>query len=199
MSSLLLGFCFVIGYLSGSVPYGLLLGKMAGIGDIRHAGSGNIGATNALRVGGKKLGLLTLLLDALKGIVPVLIAGQIHMDYALAAAIGAFLGHLFPVWLGFRGGKGVAVALGILLALSWPVGVLLMAIWLAVAVTTRFSSAAALAAFGLSPLVAFLVTQDVKLTAVTTFIAVIIWLKHHENIRRLLAGTESKINLGRKA
>jgi len=131
---------FLGGYLSGSVPYGLLLGKLSGLGDIRKAGSGNIGATNVLRLGGKKLAVITLLLDALKGTVPVLVARQIHLDYAVMAALGAFIGHLFPVWLRFKGGKGVAVALGITFALSWQTGLILCLIWLAVALISRYSS-----------------------------------------------------------
>ncbi len=188
-------FTFICGYLSGSVPYGLLLGKMFGLGDIRKAGSGNIGATNVLRVGGKKLAILTLLLDGLKGAIPVLIAGRVHMDYAIVAAFGAFIGHLFPVWLRFKGGKGVAVALGISFALSWKVGLILCLIWLAVALVSKYSSLSALVAFGLSPIVAGLMTADIQIITVLFFIAVMVWAKHHGNIRRLLDGSESKINL----
>jgi glycerol-3-phosphate acyltransferase PlsY len=192
-------FSFLGGYLSGSVPYGLLLGKISGLGDIRKSGSGNIGATNVLRVGGKKLAVITLLLDGLKGTIPVLIAGQIHMDYAVIAALGAFIGHLFPVWLKFKGGKGVAVALGITFALSWKVGLILCLIWLAVAVMSRYSSLSSLAAFGLSPIVAALLTADIQIIVVMTFLSLMVWAKHHENIRRLLSGTESKINLKRSS
>jgi len=185
------------GYLSGSVPYGLLLGKMSGLGDIRKAGSGNIGATNVLRVGGKRLALITLLLDALKGALPVLIAKQVHMDYAIVAALGAFIGHLFPVWLKFNGGKGVAVALGVAFALSWPVGLVACLIWLAVAVVSRYSSLSSLTAFALSPLAALVLTSGLQIVTAITFISLMVWIKHRDNLRRLLSGTESKINLGK--
>lgn len=185
---------FAGGYLSGSVPYGLLLGKMSGLGDIRKAGSGNIGATNVLRLGGKKLAAATLLLDALKGVFPVLIALQIHADYAVLAALGAFIGHLFPVWLRFKGGKGVAVALGIAFALSWKVGLVLCLIWLATAMISRYSSLSALAAFGLAPLVTGLLTADFQMIFVMLLISVMVWIRHRDNIRRLAAGTESKIS-----
>jgi glycerol-3-phosphate acyltransferase PlsY len=188
-------FAFFGGYLSGSVPYGLLLGKMAGLGDIRKSGSGNIGATNVLRVGGKKLAILTLLLDALKGTLPVLVAKNFDMDYAVIAALGAFIGHLFPVWLRFKGGKGVAVALGIALALSWPMGLVLCLIWLAVAMTTRYSSASALAASALSPAIAIFFAEDTRIVIVMFLISALIWVKHRDNIRRLIAGSEGKINL----
>lgn len=192
-------FTFVCGYLSGSVPYGLILGKLAGLGDIRQSGSGNIGATNALRVGGKWLGLATLLLDALKGAVPALIAKQVHMDYGIVVGLGAFIGHLFPVWLRFKGGKGVAVALGIILALSWKVGVIVCLLWLATALISKYSSLSALTAFALSPLVAYVLTADLQLVSFLLLIAVIVFIKHHENIRRLLNGTESKIKLKKTA
>ena len=189
---------FLFGYLSGSVPYGLLLGKMAGIGDIRKAGSGNIGATNVLRVGGKKLAILTLLLDGLKGTIPVLIAGQFHIDYAVMAALGAFIGHLFPVWLKFKGGKGVAVALGVTFALSWEVGVILCLIWLVTAMIGKYSSLSALIAFALAPFVAWYLTANFQIIFVMSFLTIIILVKHHENIKRLLNGAESKINLKKK-
>ncbi len=186
-------------YLSGSVPYGLILTRLAGIGDIRKEGSGNIGATNVLRVGGKKLAILTLLLDALKGTIPVLIAKQFHMDYAVLAAFGALIGHLFPIWLKFKGGKGVAVAVGIIFALSPLLGLSLVAIWLTVAIISKYSSLSALIACGLSPVLCGMITQDAQLTATIFVIALIIIAKHHENIRRLINGTESRINLKKKA
>lgn len=189
---------FVGGYLSGSVPYGLILTKMAGIGDIRKVGSGNIGATNVLRAGGKKLAAATLLLDALKGVVPVLVAKTVHMDFAVLAALGAFLGHLFPVWLKFRGGKGVATGIGVLLALAWPVGLGIIGAWLAVAILSRYSSVSALTAFGLAPLMAALFTRDFQTIVVTLLVSVIIWARHHENIRRIAKGTESKMSFGAK-
>lgn len=188
---------FFGGYLSGSVPYGLILSKMAGLGDIRKAGSGNIGATNVLRVGGGKLAALTLLLDALKAFVPVFIAKQFHVDYAVLAALGAFLGHLFPVWLKFKGGKGVASALGIAFGFSWVLGLALCAVWLAAALLTRYSSVGALSAFGLAPLLAAMITKDFQTISVIFMIAIVIWIRHHENISRLSKGTESKIKLGK--
>lgn len=190
---------FIGGYLSGSVPYGLILARLAGLGDIRKAGSGNIGATNVLRVGGKKLAAITLLLDALKGFIPVLIARQFHMDYAVLAALGAFTGHLFPVWLKFKGGKGVATGIGVFLALSWPLGLSVIGVWLAVALIGRYSSVSALAAFGLAPLLAAMLTQDFQMIVVAFTISLIIWARHHENIRRLLRNEESKMNFGKKA
>jgi glycerol-3-phosphate acyltransferase PlsY len=186
---------FIGGYLSGSVPYGLILGKMGGLGDIRKSGSGNIGATNVLRVGGKKLAAVVLLLDGLKAAIPVLVAQQVHMDYAIITAFGAFLGHLFPVWLKFRGGKGVATALGIAFALSWPVGVILCLIWLAGALISRYSSVSALAAFGMAPLVAGMFTRDFQITATLLIISILVWIRHGVNIRRLIDGTETKIKL----
>jgi glycerol-3-phosphate acyltransferase PlsY len=185
---------FLGGYLSGSVPYGLLLGKLSGLGDIRKAGSGNIGATNVLRLGGKKLAIITLLLDALKGTIPVLIAKQFHMDYAIMAALGAFIGHLFPVWLNFKGGKGVAVALGIAFALSWQMGLALCLIWLAVAMISRYSSLSALVSFALSPFVAAALTDNVQIITVMVIISVMVWIKHRENLKRLIKGSESKIS-----
>jgi acyl phosphate:glycerol-3-phosphate acyltransferase len=184
------------GYLSGSVPYGLILGKLAGIGDIRTSGSGNIGATNVLRLGGKKLGAATLLLDALKGAVPVLVAKQFHMDYAVIAALAAFVGHLFPVWLKFRGGKGVATALGICWALLPLLGLCLCLIWLGTAMMFRYSSLAALTAFGVSPVAAALLSGSYQLTLTVLLLAVAVWIRHHQNLRRLWRGEESKIALG---
>jgi glycerol-3-phosphate acyltransferase PlsY len=192
-------FAFAGGYLSGSVPYGLILGKLAGLGDIRQSGSGNIGATNALRVGGKGLGLATLLLDALKGTVPVLVAKQVHMDYGIVVGLGAFIGHLFPVWLRFKGGKGVAVALGIMLALSWQTGLVVCLLWLATALISKYSSLSALTAFALSPLVAYLATGNQQLVIFSLLVAAIVFVKHRENIKRLLSGTESKIKLKKTA
>jgi acyl phosphate:glycerol-3-phosphate acyltransferase len=187
------------GYLSGSVPYGLILSKMAGAGDIRQSGSGNIGATNVLRVVGKKVAAVTLLLDALKGFVPVAVAGAFHQDYAVLAAFGAFFGHLFPVWLKFKGGKGVATALGISFGFSWLLGSAVCGIWLFMAGITQYSSLSALTAFGLAPLVALRLTGDLQITAVIFFITIIIWIRHHENIRRLIKGTEGKINFSKKS
>ncbi len=186
------------GYLSGSVPFGFILARMAGLGDIRKVGSGNIGATNVLRAGGKKIAIVTLLLDALKGAIPVLVAKEIHMDYAVLAALGAFLGHLFPIWLKFKGGKGVATALGVSFAFSWIVGLYLVSIWLIVAVISKYSSLSALIAFMAAPFVAHLVTGNVQVASTMAVISLIVIVKHHENIRRLIKGEESKINLRKK-
>jgi acyl phosphate:glycerol-3-phosphate acyltransferase len=192
---------FVIGaalaYLLGSIPFGLVLTKFAGYGDIRGIGSGNIGATNVLRTGNKVLALLTLLLDAGKGAAAVLIAEQFGPDMAAYAAAFAFLGHLFPIWIGFKGGKGVATSGGILLAYAWPVALAALATWLVVAVLTRYSSLAALAAAVLAPLYAWLVTREFQPTEVVAFLALLIILRHHANIRRLLRGEESKIRLSK--
>ena len=195
----LAAFALGAGYLSGSVPYGLLLGKLFGAGDLRQKGSGNIGSTNALRVGGKKLGIATLLLDALKGAVPVLIAKGVHPELTLIAGFGAFAGHLFPVWLKFRGGKGVAVGLGILLALQWKIGAALCLIWLAAAITSKYSSLSALVAFGVAPLVTYHITHSRPAVLFTLLLAILIWLKHIGNIKRLVQGTEGKINLRKKS
>jgi glycerol-3-phosphate acyltransferase PlsY len=186
-------FSFLAGYLSGSVPYGLVLGKISGIGDIRKSGSGNIGATNMLRVGGKKLAILTLLLDGLKGYFPVLIAAQFDMNFSLAAAIGAFVGHLFPVWLRFRGGKGVAVAIGVSFALSAKLGFIICLAWVATALVSRYSSLAALVAFAFTPVVAHFIAGNLSVTSTMTLISIAVWFKHHENIHRLLQGKESRI------
>jgi glycerol-3-phosphate acyltransferase PlsY len=137
---------FLIGYLLGSIPFGLLLTSAAGLGDIRKQGSGNIGATNVLRTGNKKLAAATLLLDALKGVVAVMICGFFGPIAAVAAAMGAVIGHMFPIWLKFKGGKGVATSIGVLLGLSWPVGAIVCALWLAIAAAFRYSSLAALLA-----------------------------------------------------
>jgi glycerol-3-phosphate acyltransferase PlsY len=185
------------GYLLGSVPFGLLLTRASGLGDIRQVGSGNIGATNVLRTGRKGLAAATLVLDAGKGAAAVLLAATLAgPEAALWAGAGAVLGHLFPVWLGFRGGKGVATGLGVLLAAGWPVGAVACAVWLVVAKLARFSSLAALTAFASAPLAATLLAGPglVKLSLV---IAVLVFARHHANIRRLLAGTEPRI--GQKA
>jgi glycerol-3-phosphate acyltransferase PlsY len=184
------------GYLSGSVPFGLILTKLSGLGDIRAIGSGNIGATNVLRTGNKKVAALTLLLDGLKGLIPVLVAKQFHMDLAVLTALAALLGHIFPVWLGFKGGKGVATGIGVLLGLSWHLGVCVICLWLLAAIISRISSLSALTAFGLSPLLAFMLTRDFQTVVTALVIAVIVWLTHHQNISRLIAGTEGRISLG---
>jgi glycerol-3-phosphate acyltransferase PlsY len=187
----------VLAYLLGSIPFGLVLTRLAGYGDIRQIGSGNIGATNVLRTGSRVLAASTLLLDAGKGVAAVLIARAFGPDMAALAAGAAFLGHVFPVWLGFKGGKGVATAGGILLAYAWPVGLAALGTWLLVAVLTRYSSLAALAAAVLAPLYAWLVTREIQPTEVVLFLAIVILLRHAGNIRRLVKGEESKIRLGR--
>ena len=186
----------VIAYLIGSIPFGLVLARVAGYGDIRTIGSGNIGATNVLRTGNKWLALLTLVLDCTKGAVAVLVGQQFGPDVTVIAAAAVFLGHLFPIWLGFRGGKGVATAAGVLLALALPVGLLAAATWLAVALVLRYSSVAALAACFAAVLAGWLLT-DPQRAQLITFIAVLIVLRHHGNIRRLVRGEESKIRLGK--
>ena len=183
------------GYLLGSIPFGLILGKLAGYGDIRRVGSGNIGATNVLRTGNKLLALATLLLDGGKGAVAVLAAARWGEGATLIAAIAAVLGHAFPVWLGFRGGKGMATTLGVLLALAWPAGLLTCAVWLAAAAAFRFSSLAALAALASAPLL-MLWLADAPRALVAALLALLGFARHHANIRRLLRGDEPKI--GRK-
>jgi acyl phosphate:glycerol-3-phosphate acyltransferase len=185
------------GYLLGSIPFGLLLSRLAGHGDIRRIGSGNIGATNVLRTGSKGLAALTLLLDVGKGAVAVLIAQTWSLPAALVAGLCVILGHMFPVWLGFRGGKGVATALGVLLALAWPVGLAAAAIWLAVACVSRYSSLAALIAAVAAAAVAPFLT-DPATALLVAIIAFLIILRHHANIRRLIAGTENRISLRKR-
>ncbi len=186
-----------LGYLLGSVPWGLLLTRAAGLGDIRAIGSGNIGATNVLRTGSKGLAAATLALDALKGAAALLVAGAVWGEQAgLAAGFGAMLGHAFPVWLGFRGGKGVATGAGVLLAASWWLGLAALLVWLATVALTRLSSAGALAACLAGPLVA-LIAGRTDLALFAAGIAALVVVRHRDNIARLLAGTEPRI--GRKA
>ncbi|MBM3548066.1 MAG: glycerol-3-phosphate 1-O-acyltransferase PlsY [Alphaproteobacteria bacterium] len=185
----------ICGYLLGSIPFGLVLTKFAGLDDIRKIGSGSIGATNVLRTGSKSLAAGTLILDGAKGAVAVVIFGAYGgPDLAVLAGGGAMLGHCFPVWLGFKGGKGVATALGILLAIAWPVGLLACLTWLVVAFLFRYSSAASLTAITLSPVYAWYLA-DPQRAWLASLIAVLVWIRHHENIRRLLKGEESKIKL----
>jgi glycerol-3-phosphate acyltransferase PlsY len=181
------------GYLLGSIPFGIVLTRLAGLGDIRKIGSGSIGATNVLRTGRKGLAAATLLLDAAKGSVAVLIAARWGADMALVAGLGALLGHLFPIWLKFKGGKGVATALGIFLALDWRVCLACCVTWLIVAALLRYSSVAGLVAIAAAPAYAFYIAGDLPLTQLGFVVAILVWAKHHENIRRLLNGTESKI------
>ncbi len=180
------------GYALGSIPFGLLLTKAAGLGDVRAIGSGNIGATNVLRAGRKDIAAATLLLDALKGTAAVLVMARFAPGAGAIAGFAAFLGHIFPVWLNFKGGKGVATFLGCLFGFAWPAGLAFIAIWLSVAFLSRTSSLSALVASALSPIVLWLLglPADAALLAVMT---VILWLKHKDNIARLRAGTEGKI------
>jgi glycerol-3-phosphate acyltransferase PlsY len=182
----------VFGYILGSIPFGLILTRFAGLGDVRSIGSGNIGATNVLRTGNKKLAAATLLLDAFKGTVAVLIALRFGEYAAIAAGFGAFIGHLFPVWIGFKGGKGVATYLGILLGLAWPGALVFIAAWIITALLTRYSSLSALVATLIVP-IALYVRGDLAIAALFAVMTIIIFIKHHANISRLLSGTESKI------
>ena len=184
------------GYLLGAIPFGLLLTRAAGLGDIRLVGSGNIGATNVLRTGSKGLAAATLVLDGTKGAAAVLVAGALGgPEAALWAGAGAVIGHLFPVWLGFRGGKGVATGLGVLLAAAPPVGVIACLVWLGVAKLVRLSSLAALTAFALAPVLA-VVLAGPGVVKLSLGIGVLVYARHHANIRRLFAGTEPRIGQG---
>ena len=195
------GLVAVAGYLLGSIPFGVILTRAAGTGDVRKIGSGNIGATNVLRTGRKDLALATLILDAGKGAVALLLARYLLGSEAAGAVAGgaAFLGHLFPIWLGFKGGKGVATFFGLILAAAWPLGLLAAATWLLVAFLLRFSSLAALVAAAATPLYALLPLPALGLPAappillLAVFTAVLIYIRHHENIRRLLKGQEPRI------
>ena len=183
---------FVFGYLLGSIPFGVILTRLAGLGDVRTIGSGNIGATNVLRTGRKGLAAATLLADALKGTLAVAIAWQWGANTAILAALGAFLGHLFPAWLGFKGGKGVATFIGCLIGLKPTVALAFAGIWLGAAAVTRYSSASALLASAATPVVLWLMGER-QLAELFLLLAVLLWWKHGQNIRRLLAGTEGRI------
>ena len=189
----LLPLAFIIGYLLGSIPFGLVLTRLAGTEDLRSIGSGNIGATNVLRTGRKGLAAATLVLDALKGTLAVIIAGYFAgAEAAMLAGVGAFLGHLFPLWLKFKGGKGVAVYIGILIGLFWPAAVLFCAIWLSTAVISRYSSLSALIASFITPI--FIWWQGhAMLAALSALLTLLLFYMHRANISRLLAGTEGKI------
>jgi glycerol-3-phosphate acyltransferase PlsY len=189
----LLSGALLLGYLLGSIPFGLLLTRAAGLGDIRAIGSGNIGATNVLRTGRRGLAAATLILDAAKGALAVLLAGRWGGEpAALLAGLAAVLGHMFPVWLRFRGGKGVATGLGVLLAADPRAGLAACAVWLIVARTTRYSSGGALAAYAAAPLVALALGRP-KLALLALVVAGLVFWRHEANIRRLLAGTEPRI------
>jgi acyl phosphate:glycerol-3-phosphate acyltransferase len=182
----------LLGYLAGSIPFGVILTRLSGAGDLRQIGSGNIGATNVLRTGRKGLAAATLLLDLAKGAAAVCIARMVDPGLTLLAGTGAFFGHLFPIWLGFKGGKGVATMLGIALALDWRVALVFALVWLGVLALTRISSASGMAAALSAPAAAFafgLTQQGVTLIALAL---VVVW-KHSDNIKRLMAGTEPKV------
>jgi len=193
---LTLAIAVVGGYLLGSIPFGLIATRLGGAGDIRKIGSGNIGATNVLRSGRKDLAAITLLGDAGKGVLAVLLARWLTHDSAVVVALAggaAFLGHLFPVWLKFKGGKGVATFYGVLLAAAWPVGVLAAITWLAMAALFRISSLAALTAAALAAPFAMATDQPYAMLVLALFMAVLIFIRHRENIARLLKGEEPKI------
>ena len=184
---------FAVGYLLGSIPFGLILTRVAGAPDIRAIGSGNIGATNVLRTGRKGLAAATLLCDALKGTTAVLLLTHFAgYETALIAALGAFLGHVFPVWLKFKGGKGVAVYIGVLIGLAWPAALICIGIWLAVAAISRYSSLAALIASAITPLTLWFLGQP-SAAALFLLLTALLWIMHRANIARLLNGTEDKI------
>jgi len=189
----------LIGYICGSIPFGLLLTRAAGLGDVRSIGSGNIGATNVLRTGNKKIAALTLFLDGLKGALPVLLLTHFGSPQAgMIAGLAAMAGHIFPVWLDFKGGKGVATSLGVLFGLFWPLGLIFIALWLAIAFVFRFSSLAGLATSALTPLWAYLLGRS-DLVVATMLIAVVIWIMHRANIARLMKGDEPRIDLQKRA
>ena len=197
----------VLGYVLGAVPFGLILGFLSGAGDIRKIGSGNIGATNVLRTGRRGLAAATLLLDGAKGATAVLVmahfggapvSGTWATDGALAAAIGALLGHCFPVWLGFRGGKGVATLLGVCLALAWPVGLVCAAVWLIVLKVSRISSASGMSAAVLAPLTAWVIGQPRMAWVLAGLAALVLW-QHRANIARLRQGTEPRVGSSTRA
>jgi len=183
---------FLLGYLLGSIPFGLLITRAAGLGDVRKIGSGNIGATNVLRTGRKGIAAATLLGDMLKGTAAVAIAALWGPQFAIVAGLGAFFGHLFPVWLGFKGGKGVATFIGVLIGLK-PLAALIFAlIWLGIAFTSRYSSLSALIASAATPIILWLLGEP-GMAGLAIILAALLWWKHSQNISRLLAGTEGKI------
>lgn len=185
------------GYLLGSIPFGLVLTRLAGLGDVRQIGSGSIGTTNVLRTGRKDLAAATLFLDGAKGAAAILIAQVWGPDTALAAGLGAVIGHLIPVWLKFKGGKGVATTLGAFLGIAFPVGAACCATWLVVAAIFRYSSLAGLISVAAAPAFAWLIAGDLQLVEFCAILAVLVWLRHHTNIRRLIRGEESRIKLGK--
>jgi len=197
-TQLLILLVFVGGYLLGSIPFGLLIARIGGQGDIRSIGSGNIGATNVLRTGRKDLALITVLLDALKAGAGVLIVGHfIGYEYGLLAGAAALIGHCFPIWLKFKGGKGVATYFGFLFAAAWPVGLIAGATWLLSAFLTRISSLSALLAALIAPIAAYFLGPK-SLWIAAAVLSAVIFLRHRENIGRILSGTESKIGSSKK-
>ena len=182
------------GYFLGSIPFGLLLTRLGGHRDIRQIGSGNIGATNVLRTGNKCLAAATLLLDAGKGAIAVLVAAKFGPDIEIVAALGALIGHVFPVWLRFKGGKGVATSLGLLFALTWPIAFCALAVWIIVAAATRYSSLGALTSSLSCPILAWFISTP-QITEFYSVMALLIWFKHLSNIKRLLKGEETKIGV----
>jgi len=182
----------ILGYLMGSIPFGLVLTRAAGMGDIRSIGSGNIGATNVLRTGNKKLAAATLVLDALKGTFAAVLASYWGIEAAMIAGFAAFLGHLFPLWLNFKGGKGVATYLGILLGLAPWMALVFAVVWVGCAYLSRYSSASALLATLIVPIAEWF-TGDLRIALVFLVMSIIVWIKHKANISRLLDGTESRI------
>lgn len=182
----------LFGYLLGSIPFGLVLTRAAGLGDVRRIGSGNIGTTNVLRTGRKDLAAATLVLDALKGTVAVLIAWQWGPNTAVLAALGAFIGHCYPVWLGFKGGKGVATYIGVLLGLKLVVGLAFCAIWVSVALATRYSSLSALLASLAAPVLLWWIGEG-QMAELALLLTILLWWKHRENVSRLLSGKENRI------
>lgn len=187
-----LGALMLMGYLLGSIPFGIILTRMAGAGDLRTIGSGNIGATNVLRTGRKGLAAATLLFDLGKGAVAIAIAEAVAPGSGPFAGLGAFFGHLYPIWLKFNGGKGVATLLGIAIALYWPLGVVFAVVWLAVAFATRFSSLGGIMAAAAMPVAAWWFGREQALWVFVVMLGFVLW-KHRSNIQRLIAGTEPKI------
>jgi glycerol-3-phosphate acyltransferase PlsY len=194
----LISLSFVVGYLLGSIPFGLILTRLSGGGDVRTIGSGNIGATNVLRTGNKPLAALTLLLDVLKGTAAVWLGSHFGPYAAMFAGLGAFLGHLYPVWLGFRGGKGVATYIGVALGLYWPAAVAFCIVWLLVAVTTRYSSLSALVASA-ATVGALALTGQSRLAVLFALLTALLYVRHAANIRRLTSGEETRIGEKQKA
>ena len=187
------------GYLCGTIPFGLILTKSAGLGDIRTIGSGNIGATNVLRTGNKKVAAATLILDALKGTIPALLMGWLYgPQAAILAGLAAFFGHLFTMWLGFKGGKGVATTIGVLFGLFWPLGLIFVAVWIAMALVFRISSLSALTASLVSPLAALLLGHG-NLSLPAAVMAIMVFITHRANIARILKGEEPRIGKSKPA